>query len=267
MVSDRLESGPASTEELDELKTSITAEQRTKDQKVSILRFIASEMNVVRVGYSLQKGLESAKSASAASKKAAAEGLLNGHRLAYEVATVFAPLIADKKYVSWNGFTYINLLQGPKKADQAEPDDPSSGTAMVVMALPTSMSNNLCDSIGSKKMGRVFTELASKDSETNEKIRLLFLFALLIRSKPKDWTNSCTKIISKFKKDDFYLRNMIDVAFHQYKSEINTASERAQIKLIIAAIRLKRERNVDNPTKNVLVSVVAKLEEAGHFTD
>jgi hypothetical protein len=42
-VAKRLEKGPAGTQELDELKTSIQAERRTDDQKVSIIKFIASE--------------------------------------------------------------------------------------------------------------------------------------------------------------------------------------------------------------------------------
>lgn len=120
IVSKEIECGRASTAELDKLKTSILAERRTNDQNISINDFITSEKTVTQAGYMLRTALESARGVSANTKLSSIDKIIRCYKLAYEVATLFAPIIAKEKYVSWNGFTYINYILEEKKNTQTK---------------------------------------------------------------------------------------------------------------------------------------------------
>lgn len=267
-VSEKIENGPASTQELDELKTSIHAERRTADQKVSIIKFIASEKNVTLNAWYLTTALENAKHASAASKKAAAAAVINGQVLAYEVASVFVPLIAEKKYVSWNGFTYINLIEDKntqdESADQQEKRERMHG--LVTYALPSSMGGNLADLFGSRKLGQVFLALI-EEPELDTPIKSFMLYCLLIRSKPTGWLASTKRRVSSLKRDDIYLRHMLNVSVRQFRDEINTETERLQLKELIASVRLRREVNIKVPSPSEIKKVIGRLENSGYWSD
>ncbi|MBW9117176.1 SIR2 family protein [Rhizobium cauense] len=259
-VSERIEIGPAKTQDLDELKTSIQAERRTEDQKVSIIKFIASEKTVTSNAWYLATALESAKHASASSKKAAAIAVINGHTLAYEVASIFIPLIAEKKYVSWNGFTYINLIESNIDADQETNKERMQN--LVAYALPSSMGGNAANYFGSRKLGQVFLALMESQS-IDTSIKRYILFCLLIRSKPAGWLASATKRVGSMKRNDLYLRHVLAAALKQFREEINTEAERQNLKELIATVRLRRDVNLKSPNATQVKRAIGKLSEGG----
>lgn len=267
-VSDRIDQGPASTQELDELKTSIHAERRTADQKVSIIKFIASEMNVTTSVWHLTKALESAKHASAASKKAAAIAIINGQVLTYEVASVFVPLIAERKYVSWNGFVYINLIEDVDAGEDATDKEARKERMrnMVAYALPQSMGRNAADRFGSRKLGQVYLAL-TEDPTMDTPIKKHVLFFLLIRTKPTGWLARAKKQVGAMKRDDLYLRHMIYAALRQFRSEINTEADRGGLKEVIAAIRLRRDANLRSPSAKNIRYALGRLEQSGFWKE
>ncbi|CAH0340011.1 hypothetical protein RHI9324_01667 [Rhizobium sp. CECT 9324] len=265
-VSDRLDKGPASTQELDELKTSIHAERRTADQKVSIIKFIASEKSVTNNAWYLTTALEGAKQASAGSKKAAAVAVMGGHVLAYEVASVFIPLIAEKKYVSWNGFTYINLIED-KHASEETSDEEANKERMqglVAYALPHSMGRNAADQFGSRKLGQVFLALRD-DNAIDTNIKRHLLFCLLIKSKPTGWLLSAKKQVGDTRRDDIYLRHMLYAALMQFNSEINSESERQGLKELLATMRLRRDVNLRSPSPKAIKRAIGQLDAGGFW--
>jgi hypothetical protein len=265
-VSERLERGPASTTELDTLKTSIQAERRTDDQKVSIIKFIASEKSVTTNAYNLTVALENTKNASATAKKAAALAVIGGHTLAYEVASVFVPLIAEKKYVSWNGFTYINLIEDKTTADLSADDANRKERMrnMVTYALPSSMGRSAADLFGSRKMGQVFWALFSTEEHISE-IKSFILFCLLLRSKPSGWISKAQTHVTKIGRQSLYLRHMLSMCIWQYREEISTENERQSLKELIASVRLLREANVKKPSPTAVKEVISKLDLAGYW--
>jgi hypothetical protein len=224
-IADRVEEAPTGTAELDELKTSLTAERRTEDQKVSIIKFIVSETSVSVAASRLRTAIENAKSARADIKKAAVDAVINSYILTYELATILSPLIAEKKYVSWNGFTYVNLIEDEKvDADQNQ----NRMLMRVVSALPTSISQNAAEALGSRKLGQVF--LAINNGNDQSSFRRLVILSLLLRSKPTGWLEIAKKMIKEMKKDEIYLRHFLSNTLEQLKTEINTSAETAQLK-------------------------------------
>ncbi|MGH1570873.1 hypothetical protein ACRAWG_09620 [Methylobacterium sp. P31] len=93
-----IESGPASTDELDKLKSSWVAERRTEDQTVVIRRFNEMERKLLAYHYALADALVCAEHATGASKAAAAKALYRGWRAIYQVALCHAPQIARNRY-------------------------------------------------------------------------------------------------------------------------------------------------------------------------
>ena|GEM_PF-3737365 len=260
-VSDGIEKGPATTAELDELKTSIHAERRTVDQKVSIIKFIASEKTVSANANSIKIALESAKQASASSKINATLALINVVALTYEVASIFIPLIAEKKYVSWNGFTYINLIEN--KADEDE-GSRARMQDMVAFALPSSMGSNAGDHFGSRKLGPVFLALLD-DASLETPLKQYVIFCLILRSKPSGWLRHLTKRVGSTKRDQLYLHHMLTVSLQQFRNEINTEEERKLLKELVASIRLRRDINIKVPSASDIKKAIGQLDAGGLF--
>ncbi|ARO57156.1 hypothetical protein B2G69_25330 [Methylorubrum zatmanii] len=267
-VSDRLANGPASTQELDVLKTSIHAERRTADQKVSIIKFIASEKSVAVHHHHLMTALENTKHASAASKKAATMAVIKGTVLVYEVATVFVPLIAEKKYVSWNGFTYINLIEDNVGAESAldVTEERERMCNLVAYSLPTSIGHNAADQYGSRKLGQVFLSLMEK-REDYSPIKQFILFALLLRSKPTGWLHQAKKYVTTTDRYDLYLKHMLTIGMRQFRSEINTEAERRDLRELMASMRLRRDANLKKPSSSQIKDAIGKLEEHGYWDE
>jgi hypothetical protein len=263
-VDKRIGSGPTSTEELDALKTSIQAERRTNDQKVSIIKFIASEQSVTLQGNYLTTALESAKQANARAKKAAARAVINGYSLAYEVASVFTPLIAVNKYVSWSGFTYINLIEDDLASGPDESANKDRMERMVISALPSSVSDNVADWFGSRKLGPVFSALVGDEFLTSSFKRFLLL-CLLARSKPVGWLKVAKTMVAEMDREDLYLRHIINAAVREFREEINTEAERQDLKELVAAVKLRREVKIKNPSPTELKRVIGILDAGGFF--
>lgn len=264
-ISERIETGPATTQELDQLKTSIQAERRTEDQKISIIKFIASEKNVNFHSWYLVTALESAKHASATAKKAAATAILRANTLAYEVAGVFIPLIAEKKYVSWNGFTYINLIEDKSIEDEGEKDKYRMHH-LVASALPISIASATADRFGSRKLGPVFSALMNEEA-LNTPFKKYLLFCLLLRSKPSNWLLSAKKRVGEMSRTDLYLKHLIYSSIRQFRDEINTEAERQQLKDLIATLSLRRDVNLKFPSPRRVREAIGKLDAQDYWSE
>ncbi|BBC81474.1 DUF4062 domain-containing protein [Acetobacter orientalis] len=260
-VAEKIEAGPASTTELDELKTSLASEQRTLDQKVSIIKFITSEKTVSRLAETLRTALENARNMSAVVKISSIDTVIKSYSLAYEVATIFAPLIAERKYVSWNGFTYINLIENDTQGTSEHEKDRMVN--LVFQALPTSIAKNIANNFGSRKLGAAFLEICK--NRDKDKVYQLLGLALLLRSKPPGWLEVCTGMLAALKKDDIFMMFALSLTMNQLRNETNTAPEVQTLKQFVASIRLRRDANLKSPNKNQIAKAVKTLDEKEVF--
>lgn len=261
LVAERVESGPASTAELDELKTSVLAEKRTVDQKVSLVKFIASEKTVTRASMVLRAALENARGMSAEVKISSIDAVVRSNALVYEVATIFATLIAERKYVSWNGFAYINLIENDGEGTPEELKERM--IHLVYSSLPTSMAGNIADHFGSRKLGAAFLELTRR--KDGGPIYNLLALSLLLRSKPQGWLERAKQIVAAQKRDDIFLRFTLSLAMSQLRNETNTAGEARGLKEFVAAIRLRREINIKSPSQTQIDKAVNELDQKDFF--
>jgi hypothetical protein len=263
MIAEKIEEGPTGITELDQLKTSLAAERRTADQTISILNFIVSESSVAIRASQLRTAIESAKNAKAVVKLSSIDSVIRSYALTYEVATIFAPLIAEKKYFSWNGFSYINLIENSKEGTSEEVR--ARMLRRVLSALPTSMADNASESFGNRKLGQVFLALF-KDT-TKPAIYRLIVLALLLRSKPSGWLDAAKEMITSMKRDELYLRHCLTRALAQLKNEVNSSNEVAQLREFIAAIKLRRDRNVRSPNKEQISKAIKQLADKNYFAN
>ncbi len=260
-ISDKIDEGPTGTAALDELKTSLSAERRTHNQRISIIEFIASEKSVSLASYRLSMAIENVKSASANAKLAAADAVIRSSVLSYEVASVFAPLLAERKYVSWNGFSYINLIesQGGETTEELR----QNMLPMVISALPTSIARNAINIFGSRKLGQVFIALV-RGNDRNSMYNLV-LISLLMKSKPTKWLEISKEMIGSMKRDSIYLRHSLSMALIQLKEELNNALEVEQLKEFVAQIRLRRDLNIKSPNKKQIERAIISLSDNNAF--
>lgn len=257
-VSKSIEEGPLPGEKVDRLKSSILAERRTVDQKVEIIKFVAFEKNVSMISAQLQRALESALYATAEMKMRATVAVLDELRLAYEVANVLAPMIAERKYVSWNGFGFINLLED----DEIDTDLDEAKKKMlsrVVWNLPGSIVRSAVDRFGSRKLGPVFYSLHKK---TTAGFSDLLLFALLLRSRPEGWMAASSEMIAALRRDDLFLRHALSVTIGQYKNEVNSNIDRQNLKETIAAIKLRRDLGLKKPNTSAIRDAILQIEKS-----
>jgi len=260
-VNEAIEEGPTGAAELDQLKTSVMAERRTLDQKVSIIKFIVSEGTVAISAQQLRSAVESAKFARAEVKLSSTDAYISSVGLTYEVATIFAPLIAERKYVAWNGFAYINLIED----DKTDSSDEARGRMLsrVYAALPTSMASNSSENFGSRKLGQVFLTLFN--DKNKQPIYRFIVLALLLRSKPTGWLEVAKDAVRMMKRDELYLKHYLSAALGQIKNEINSSTEVLHLKEFVAAIKLRRDRNVKSLSKPQIENALKQLDDRDFF--
>jgi len=260
-VSKKIDAGPTQGAELDKLKTSISAETRTVDQKVEIIKFVAQEKNIGFLATHLRLALDSSSHSRAEIKKKATEGIIGYFQLTYEVASILAPMIANRKYVSWNGFAYINLIESKDRDGAVQGNKQDIMLRNVIRSLPKSIAVSAADEFGSRKLGEVFSVLA-KDKDRSV-FSTYLVFTLILRSKPEHWLNTAKILIRSMNRTDIYLAHMLSVALTQFKEEINTSKERSELKQIIAEIRIKRELGVKAPNRSLVGKTINKMEKSG----
>ncbi|WP_082558082.1 SIR2 family protein [Methylobacterium sp. Leaf361] len=254
-----IEAGPASTEELDKLKSSWFAERRTEDQTVVIRRFNEIERKLLAYHYALANALVCAENATGASKVAAAKALYKGWRAIYQVALCHAPLIARNRYYVWNGLLFHNEM---KYSDE---DTIRERTMMVLFGSVRSISDQACELIGSRKLGEVFRHISATSELTG--FRQVLNYALLLRSKPGEWEQVAKNIILSVDRNTYYMRSLLMHTFHQYKDEVNTHGDREKLKYLMAVIRARRDMKSNNPSSSLIKRVLDDLEKANVFED
>jgi hypothetical protein len=133
----------------------------------------------------------------------------------------------------------------------------------VMLALVPAVTQKAADEIASRKLGEVF-KLLAKSSDMLGFMSLLN-FACLIRSKPRGWMNHASEIIASTDRNSFYLRAMLMFADDQFHDEVNTTSEREELKRLIAVIRMRRDLGKLNPGEKAIQQMVDHMDKQKLF--
>jgi hypothetical protein len=260
-VTARLAAGPAQTGEVDRLKRSFLAEKRTEDQAVVIQNFTELEQSISHIQMVLTAAIANAVDIDGRLKTRAMKAIIGAYFVAFQVAFIFAPIIASRKYFVWNGIAFVNRLS----YDADELDDLDRQTAKVLGVLPRSLADHAAREMGLKKLGQVHAYLATKGELTG--FARLINFAMVLRSKPNDWTQIVEKVVGDCEYNALYLRYMLSVALSQFHQDVNTNHERGQLKRVVAMIKSKRQLKKAVPSSKIVTHFVKELDRRKFFRD
>jgi hypothetical protein len=174
----------------------------------------------------------------------------------YQVGLILSPALVTKRYFLWHGLLFRNEMA----MDSIEEN---RRTSFVMTGIRRAVVDKAADRIGSRKLGEVFKLLARKKDVAGFVAQMNF--ACLLRAKPKDWLKAAMDTVANTGAKEFYLRAMLIAACEQFNEEVNTGSDREQLKSLIAAIQIKRTLRKDHPGSDTLAKVVAQLEKQDYF--
>jgi hypothetical protein len=252
----QLESGPRDPSEIDKLKSSVFGESRAADQQPVVQEFDRIERRLVTYHVALTEALSNSDNLSGEIKKEAVLTALAASFRYFQIGLLFASAIAERPFFYWNGLLFINEMHGLEQ-------DKRKRTASVMFGLVSAVYDKNNEEVGSRKLGEVFKLFASSE-EIVGFLRVLN-FACLIRSKPRGWLAAAREMVAGTKRNEFYLSVFLQMAFQQFRNEVNTNLEREELKKLVAIIKMKRDLKKDHPGEKDIRNVVDRLEKKEFF--
>jgi hypothetical protein len=226
-------------------------------QQVVVQQFDRLERRMIALHLALSEAMRNSDNLPADLKRHAVKTLFRGYLRVLQIGILLAPTIAKKSYVRWYGIAFVNYL-----IDQPE-DKETKRITRVVVGLFEAVIRVATEDIASVKLGEVFKVFSL--SEELEGFTHVTNFACLVRAKPKDWLNAASEAISRTGRNTFYLAVMLNIAFAQFSDEVNTTSEREQLKRLIAIIKAKRDLNKQHPGSKDVTQFLNQLERKNFF--
>jgi hypothetical protein len=259
-VTERLANGPASDTEVDKVKRSILAEQKTDNQIVILRDFNKIESYVSFNQIMTITALRESANLDGALKVRASNAIFSAYQLVMRVGFLFSPIIATRRFFVWNNVAFLNDLTFSAE----EQSDPMRRAGKVAGAIPYAIIDRAIGEMGSKKLGHVYKHII----QTSEPVGFeqLLLYSLLIRSKPDGWETEARLLITKLERRALYLRYMLNVTMQQFREEVNTNADRSALKRLVATVQAKRRLNKDKPTAKAVAGVLQKLENTSFFS-
>jgi hypothetical protein len=190
-------------------------------------------------------------------KTRAYKASLVAHRVAFQIACLWAPKIAENRITIVEGLGFINL-----KTFDAE-DSQLDRAIDILAGLPLDISLAASRYLASRKLGEVFKMLAVRGGL--EGFDRLLNFALLIRSRPLDWEKVSANVIEQMGSKELYLRYSRRVLLNEFKTGICTGGELEAIKRLVARIHTRRDIGKNNAGPKSISKAVASLEQSGAF--
>lgn len=258
-LSKKLASGPRNPSEIDQIKRSLSGEQRATDQTVVVRAYDELEQRLIGLHHALIEALRNADNLEGQIKKSAVLCALKTSLRFFQVCMMFAPIIAEKAYYVWYGLVFII----ENKSDLDDVEEKERKILAVVSAFRRCIVDRTAEEIGSRKLGEVF-KLLTNDPDVSGYLALSN-FTCLVRAKPNGWFGAAQDAIANTDRKAFYLRSMLHVALKQFSEEVNTGSERELLKKLIATIQIKRMQKKDHPGEKHVAQVVQRLESQDYF--
>ena len=261
-ISQQLESGPLAPVELDEVKRSLTAEQRTEDQTIVLRNFDDSERRLVALHLALLASLRNSDNVDGDLKANSIKLAYEGYLLEYQIALIHSPIIAKYPIFVWNGIVFVNNgLLRPGRSLPHEQDGLLVVQIMIQMA--SAFGDLVINTMATRKLGKVFHKLHSDDELGSFLVYLNF--RCILQSKALGWSDIAEKVIQNTGRKSFYLLRMLTGALKQYKEAVNTAGELQSLKRIVAVIRIKRDVSATQPGARLIKGAISQLENKNVF--
>lgn len=248
----KLEEGPKSSAEIDDLKRSLVSEKRTEEQSVVIRNFDTYEREIIDYQTTLTLALNNSDTLDGKMKLRAVKAIYAALQVMMQSGVLLAPAIADKKVIVWKGVAFINEME-------QRGDDSQIYAAKIAFSIPRAVSILASDLMGTKKLGEIYRRL--EEDEGLSMFARLLNYNLILRSKPKNWKNLALTRIEKTNRFSMYLRFSLEATDRNFSEEINTHSDRLNLKALIATIRAKRLYNKERPEPKLVSKLMLTIDK------
>jgi hypothetical protein len=258
-IAKQLSAAPLTAAEEDNLKRSVLGEQATKQQEIFLNEYEAQEERLGGYVDALIEVLRNSEPLDGSEKKRAMAAIIAVYFVVYRAGLSLAKNIAVNRFSFWNGALFINDYT-------ASPDDLDAvrrRTISVMASMARVATRRAIEVIGTKRLGQVFVAL-SKD-RFSPGFHALFLFQGLIRTKPKGWIEATESIVRSTNRNNIYMIDFLRAVIQEFREQVNTVSERAALKRIVAIVRARRDLGHESPGERVIAAVLAQLEKADAF--
>ena len=258
-IAESLAQGPAQDSEVDRVKRSIVAEQRTADQAVIVREFNRIERSISYNQSMLMTAIRESPTLGGALKIRATQNIFRAYELVMQIGFSFAPIIATRRYFVWNNIAFVNKMNFTDE-QLAKPEWTAS---VIAGAIPRAVTDRAVTEIGSKKLGEVYKHMSVNLNPIG--FELLLLYSLIIRSKPQGWEAQARAIVGRVDRRALYLRYMLGETMKQFRHEVNSNADRAALKKLVATVQAKRGLKKVNPSSKAISGVLKKLEDRLYF--
>lgn len=256
-IAEQIESGPKSTAEIDNVKTSLVAENRTAIQEVSLAKYSELESALFHCNILLIDALRNADDVQGELKIRALESSLQARHAIFQIGSLCAPMLASRRYFRWGGIAYLNFNR-----EGVEPDSPQAKLA-IVDSLSYSVAKQTAELIGTRKLSGVFRARAERVTEIG--FIDIMLFHLVVTGRGPGWENTARELIKKAHRESFFLCMMSDALTDLGNHEILQLRDKSNLKQLISIISAKRAYRKEDPGSKAVTRRLRFLERKGIF--
>ncbi|GEM_PF-2228273 len=254
-IAKAISDGPEEPKRIDSLKTSLLAEARTANQKVTIRKFMDLEYALVIIKQNLSEVLKNVNDVGRDTKVEAYELLLWCELCAFQIGTLFAPELAKSKLYRWGAMAFIDF---DKAAKDLEPDSHEAISA-VVLSLSRAVSLKTRQTLGFQKLGGIFAERAFRSVEVG--FLEVVNFYHLIGARAEGWENAAEHLLAAAEPGSIYLWMMLHGVMDELKHDVVRMGDRAKLKRLVAYTRAKRAYATKRPTEQQISKHLQRMEK------
>lgn len=252
-------SGPRSAKEIDLLKTSLLSEAKTADQEVHFAKFLELESSLFFTAVLLQDALRNGDDVTGEVKLAALDVILRSHHVALQVGSIFAGVLAQKRYFKWGGVAFLDFNRAVESREVNTPE----AMLAVIDALINSVSGAAAEEIASHKLAPVFR---ARERAAGEIGSLEFInFECILKAKGPHWAETLIKMIERTDKNSYFLSSMLRSVMANLRNDIVQSKDRDALKRLVALIHAKRSFNKQAPGSKAVTRMLDHLTKNSHF--
>ena len=260
-VKEAIESGPANSAKIDELKTSLLAEARTANQQVTFRRFNELENALFAECWMLADALKNADDVDGATKVTAWEAIARSIQVVFQVGTMFASELSKRKRFKWGGISFVDF----NIAAEGLQDNPEEAFVSFVISLVDAAISKTAQDYGSNKLSAVFRSSANSSGFSG--FMNVLNFACIATARGRDWADTAAAIINQTDRNAFYLSEMLGQLMRLLQFEIMPNRDREAMKRLVALIQAKREYGKQAPGSKAVSRMVRFMEKDDYFPD
>lgn len=248
----RIDKGPHSPTQIDEIKRSLVAERMTERQAVAFQQFDQAERKMFALHFALENALKNSEVDGDLKIRAARAILLSYFKL-FQVTVLLGPVLAKAKYISWSGILFINT---------AQEQDAKAQLFHTIVGFMGGVVKRASSEFGARQLGLVFRKLSDEKSAG---FNSLLLLVMLMHSKPTSWSKSMEIIINNTDRKGFYIIEMLALIMKHFSEDVISSVDREELKRLVALIKAKRGFKKDNVGSKGVEHALRQLEEKGFF--